>query len=214
MKKLILASKSRDRSELFNRLNIPFEVLNTKINENDYKTRDIQPVMLVKELAKAKVLKAKEFLVNEEKGTIVIAADTIVELDGKIIGKAQNEAEAFKMLKMLGDRSHHLITGIAITTIKEAKIVIDYDITIVTFLNLSEEDIRNYIKIGEWKGRAGSYSIRDNASLFIKEIQGSPSNVIGLPMQKIFEILKKEFNLNLFKRQAKKEKINNEKIGY
>lgn len=198
MKKIILASKSNDRSELFNRLNIPFEVLNTHINENEYKARDIEPIKLVKELAKAKVMKAKELLVNEEKGTVVIAADTIVELDGKIIGKPQNETEAFKMLKMLASRSHNLITGIAITEIKDSKIVIDYDITVVTLLNLSEEDIREYIKIGEWKGRAGAYSSRDNASLFIKEIQGSPSNVIGLPMQKIFEILKNEFNLNLF----------------
>jgi len=198
MKKIILASKSSDRSELFNRLNISFETLNTHINESGYKERTSEPIELVKELAKAKVLKAKEMLVNEEKGTVVIAADTIVEFDGKIIGKAQNETEAFKMLKTLTNRSHNLITGIAITEIDNSKIVIDYDITIVTILDLSDEDIRDYIKIGEWKGRAGAYSSRDSASLFIKEIQGSPSNVIGLPMQKIFEILKKEFNLNLF----------------
>ena len=198
MKKIILASKSSDRSELFNRLNISFETLNTHINESGYKERISEPIELVKELAKAKVLKAKEMLVNEEKGTVVIAADTIVEFDGKIIGKAQNETEAFKMLKTLTNRSHNLITGIAITEIDNSKIVIDYDITIVTILDLSDEDIRDYIKIGEWKGRAGAYSSRDSASLFIKEIQGSPSNVIGLPMQKIFEILRKEFNLNLF----------------
>ncbi len=198
MKKIILASKSNDRSELFNRLNIPFEVLNTHINESDYKARYFEPVELVKELAKAKVLIAKEMLVNEENGTVVIAADTIVELDGKIIGKAQNEIEAFKMLKTLTNRSHNLITGIAITEINKSKVVIDYDTTVVTLLNLSEEDIRRYIKTGEWIGRAGAYSSRDRASLFIKEVQGSPSNVIGLPMQKIFEILKKEFNLNLF----------------
>jgi septum formation protein len=198
MKKIILASKSNDRSELFNRLNIPFEVLNTHINESDYKVRYFEPIELVKELAKAKVLIAKEMLVNEENGTVVIAADTIVELDGKIIGKAQNEIEAFKMLKTLTNRSHNLITGIAITEINKSKVVIDYDTTVVTLLNLSDEDIRRYIKTGEWIGRAGAYSSRDRASLFIKEVQGSPSNVIGLPMQKIFEILKKEFNLNLF----------------
>lgn len=198
MKKIILASKSNDRSELFNRLNIPFEVLNTHIDESVYKTRYSEPVELVKELAKAKVLIAKEMLVNEEKGTVVIAADTLVELDGKIIGKAQSEIEAFKMLKTLINRSHNLITGIAITEINNSKVIIDYDTTIVTMLNLSNEDIQYYIKTGEWIGRAGAYSSRDRASLFIKEVQGSPSNVIGLPMQKIFKILKKEFNLNLF----------------
>ncbi|MHA1257188.1 MAG: Maf family protein, partial [Promethearchaeota archaeon] len=177
MKKIILASKSIDRSELFNRLNIPFKALNTNINESDYKDKFSNPIDLVRELAKAKVLKAKDMLVNEEKGTVVIAADTIVELNGKIIGKAQNEVDAFQMLKSLANRPHNLITGIAITEIGNDKVLIDYDITVVTLLDLSSQDIRNYIRIGEWKGRAGAYSSRDRASLFIKEIQGSPSNV-------------------------------------
>ncbi|MHA1240559.1 MAG: Maf family protein [Promethearchaeota archaeon] len=199
MKKIILASKSSDRSELIKRLNIPFEALNTNINESVYKERISEPIELVKELAKAKALKAKEMLVNEEKGTVVIAADTIVEFNGKIIGKAQSETKAFQMLKNLVNGSHNLITGIAITEVGDVKVVIDYDISVVTILDLSDDDIRDYIRIGEWKGRAGAYSSRDRASLFIKEIQGSPSNVIGLPMQKIFQILKAEFNLNLFK---------------
>ncbi|MBY9013213.1 MAG: septum formation protein Maf [Candidatus Lokiarchaeota archaeon] len=198
MKKIIVASKSSDRSELFNRLNIPFKVLITHINEDIYKERISEPIELVKQLAKVKVLKAKEMLGNNEKGTVIIAADTIVELNGEIIGKAQNEAEAFKMLKSLVNSSHNLISGIAITEIGNKKVIVDYDITVVTILDLSDDDIWDYIRIGEWKGRAGAYSSRDRASLFIKEIQGSPSNVIGLPMQKIFEILKKEFNLNLF----------------
>ncbi|TET02790.1 MAG: septum formation protein Maf [Promethearchaeota archaeon] len=198
MKKIILASKSIDRSKILNRLNIPFEILTTNINESDYKDRYSNSIDLVKELAKAKALKAKELLKNEAIGTVIIAADTIVEFNGKIIGKAQNEGEAFKILKSLINRTHNLITGIALTSIDDPKIIVDYDITVVTFTELSEDDIRNYIKTEEWKGRAGAYSIRDRASLFIKEIRGSPSNVIGLPMHKIFKILKSEFNLNLF----------------
>ena len=198
MKKIILASKSIDRSKILNRLNISFEILNTNINESDYKDQYSDPIDLVKELAKVKALKAKELLKNEEIETIIIAADTIVEINGKIIGKAQNEIDAFQILKSLANRSHNLITGIALTSVDDPKIIVDYDITMVTFTELSDADIRNYIKIEEWKGRAGAYSIRDRASLFIKEIRGSPSNVIGLPMHKIFEILKSEFNLNLF----------------
>ncbi len=198
MKKIILASKSIDRSKILNRLKIPFETLSTNINEGDYKDKFSNPIDLVKELAKAKALKAKELLRSEEIGTIIIAADTIVEFNGKIIGKAKNEIEAFQILKSLANRSHNLITGIAITSVDDTKIIIDYDTTVVTFLDLSDDDIRNYLKSEEWKGRAGAYSIRDRASLFVKEIRGSPSNVIGLPMQKIFKILKTEFNLNLF----------------
>jgi len=198
MKKIILASKSVDRSKILERLKIPFEILSTDVNENEYKDQYSDPINLVKELAKAKALKAKELLKSGEIGTIIIAADTIVEFNGKIIGKPQDEKQAFQMLKSLANRSHNLMTGVALTEVGGSKIIVDHDITVVTFLDLSEEDIRNYIKIEEWKGRAGAYSIRDRASLFIKEIRGSPSNVIGLPMQKIHKILKTEFNLNLF----------------
>ena len=94
-------------------------------------------------------------------------------------------------------KSHKLITGIAITEIQNPKTIIKSDTTIVEFLQLSDEEIRQYIKSNEWKGRAGAYSIRDKASLFIRKINGSSSNVIGLPMHKLFEILRTEFGLNL-----------------
>ena len=198
MKKIILASKSIDRKKIFTRLNIPFETIITNIDEGYYKRIFSNPIELVKEIAKAKALKAKDLLKNKNMEAIIIAADTIVEFKGKIIGKAKNKAQAFQILKSLINRSHNLITGVAITELNDQKLVVDYDCTIVTFLDLSDNEIRNYINTEEWKGRAGAYSIRDRASLFIKEIRGSPSNVIGLPMQKIFEILKKDFGLNLF----------------
>ncbi|TKJ25575.1 MAG: septum formation protein Maf [Promethearchaeota archaeon Loki_b31] len=198
MKKIILASKSIDRKKTFNRLNIPFETIITDIDEAYYKGIFSNPVELVKEIAKAKALRAKDLLKNKKMEAIIIAADTIVEFKGKIIGKAKNKAQAFQILKSLINRSHNLITGVAITELNDPKVVVDYDCTIVTFLDISDNEIRNYINTEEWKGRAGAYSIRDRASLFIKEIRGSPSNVIGLPMQKIFEILKKDFSLNLF----------------
>jgi len=197
MKKIILASKSIDRKKTFNRLNIPFETIITDIDEGYYKEIFSNPVELVKEIAKAKALKAKDLLRNKNIEVIIIAADTIVEFKGKIIGKAKNKAQAFQILKSLINRSHNLITGVAITELNNPKIVVDYDCTIVTFLDISDNEIRNYINTEEWKGRAGAYSIRDRASLFIKEIRGSPSNVIGLPLEKIFEILKKDFGLNL-----------------
>jgi septum formation protein len=197
MKKIVLASKSIDRKKIFNRLNIPFETIITDIDEGYYKEMFSNPVELAKEIAKAKALKAKDLLRNKNIEVIIIAADTIVEFKGKIIGKAKNKAQAFQILKSLINRSHNLITGVAITELNNPKIVVDYDCTIVTFLDISDNEIRNYINTEEWKGRAGAYSIRDRASLFIKEIRGSPSNVIGLPLEKIFEILKKDFGLNL-----------------
>lgn len=197
LKKIILASKSIDRSEILKRAGIPFDVFVTNINEEKFKTKFSNAVELVKELAKAKMLFTQNELEKKKIDAIIIAADTVVVLKGEIIGKAYNEEEAFKILKKLVGESHKLITGIAITEIQNPKIIIESDTTIVEFLQLSDEEIWQYIKSNEWKGRAGAYSIRDKASLFIRKINGSSSNVIGLPMHKLYEILRTEFGLNL-----------------
>ncbi len=197
LKKIILASKSIDRSEIFKRAGIPFEVFVTNIKEDKFKTKFSNAVDLVKELAKTKILFAKNELLKKKIDAIIIGADTIVLLEGEIIGKAYNEDQAFKILKKLVGKSHKLITGIAITEVQNSKIIVDSDTTIVEFLELSDEEIWQYIKSNEWKGRAGAYSIRDKASLFISKIIGSSSNVIGLPMHRLYEILRKEFGLNL-----------------
>ena len=197
MKKIILASKSLDRREILNRLKIPFEILVTNVDEAKYMKEINEPIELIKILARAKASKAKNLLTKSEEETIIIAADTVVVINGKIIGKAKNEQEAYEILKKLSGKTHMLMTGIAVTSSSIDKIVVDFDKTDVKFLTLSEEEIWSYIKTGEWKGRAGAYSIMDKASIFIETINGSPSNVIGLPIQKIFMILKKEFDLNL-----------------
>ncbi|MFX1453972.1 MAG: Maf family protein [Promethearchaeota archaeon] len=198
MKKIILASSSIDRKELFDRIGIAFEVIPSEIDENQIKSNISDPIKLVKELAKAKALHVKDLLLKKNSQAIIIAADTIVELDGNVIGKANHPDEAFEIIKTLCGASHNLITGFAITETGKNKIIVDYDITSVDFLNLSDEEIENYIRTNEWQGRAGAYSINDKASLFISKINGSSSNVIGLPMHKIYEILKTEFDNNLF----------------
>ncbi len=206
LKKIILASKSIDRSGILKQAGIPFEILVANIDEEKYKAEISDANNLVKELAKAKVLFVRNELLKTGLDAIIIAADTVVVLDGEIIGKAQNEEEAFKILKKLIGRTHELVTGIAIAEVNNPKIITDSDTTIVHFLKLSDKEIINYIKSNEWKGRAGAYSIKDKASLFIKKINGSSSNVIGLPMHKLFEILRREFRLNLF--YSKNLKIN------
>jgi len=198
MRKIVLASKSIDRSELLNRIGIPFEVLVSDIDEEKFKKRISDPILLVKELAKAKLLYVKEKLLMKNSQALIIAADTVVELNGVIIGKAKNPEEAFKIIKNLVGKSHNLITGIAITKTDDPKIVVDYDTTSVEFITLSDAEIENYVKTNEWKGRAGAYSINDKASLFISKISGSSSNVTGLPMHKIYEIIKTDFGLSLF----------------
>jgi len=199
LKKIILASKSTDRREIFKRLKIPFEILITNVDEQKYKTSFTDPIELVKELAKAKALYVKEIQLKNKLDAVIIAADTIVECDGDIIGKANNKREAFEILKKLEGKAHNLITGIAITETNNPKIIVDSDTTVVEFLNLTSEEIEDYMKTNEWVGRAGAYSIRDKASFFINKINGSTSNVIGLPMHKIYHIMRNEFGLNLFR---------------
>ncbi|MFX1376697.1 MAG: Maf family protein [Promethearchaeota archaeon] len=197
MKPIILASKSLDRQELFKHVRIPIEIFEMDVDEEELKKKIKDPIELVNELSRAKALFARNSLRNSKKDAIIIAADTIVELNGEIIGKAMDEQDAFKILKKLIGNSHNLLTGICITSIFNSNIITDYENTIVRFLKLSDNEIKAYIKVGDWQGRAGAYAITERASLFIEYIQGSFSNVIGLPMHKIFLLLKKHFNINL-----------------
>ena len=197
MERIILASKSPDRRELFKQARIPIEVLKTEVDEEQFKKEIKDPIELVMELARTKGLNAKEVMQRSKKEGIIIAADTVVELNGEIIGKAQDEQDAFRILKKLIGKTHNLLTGIAITNTHESKVITDYDSTTVKFLKLSDDEIWNYIRSGDWKGRAGAYAITEKASVFIEYIKGSPSNVIGLPMHKIFLILKNDFDFNI-----------------
>ena len=198
MTNIILASKSIDRKELFQRAKVSVSILITNIDEESYKSRIKNGFELVQELAKQKALKAKELLEVKEKEAIIIAADTVVMFGGQLIAKAENRNQAFQILKRFQGESHNLITGVAVTHTSSSKLIVDCDSTLVEFSPLSSKEIRLYLKTNEWRGRAGAYSIMDKASIFVKSINGSPSNVIGLPMQKLYEILKREFNLNLF----------------
>jgi septum formation protein len=197
MKKIILASRSLDRSELLKRAKIPFEILLSNVDEDYYKNTFSNPYELVKELAKAKALDVKQRLFQSKEDALIIAADTIVELNGIVLGKANNKEQAFQTLMKLSNNSHNLITGFAVTDLIGPKLVCDYEQTIVYFSSITEKEIYQYIESDEWMGRAGAYSIKDKAALFIDSIEGSFSNVIGLPLNKLFKILKTEFNLNL-----------------
>lgn len=199
MKKIILASGSSDRRALLERLAIPFDIFITNVNEEEYKNRFEDPIELVMRLAESKAKIAKKLMNHDvfEIDDLIIAADTIVECDGQIIGKAKNKDHAYIILKTLNNSTHNLITGIAITLFNDSRIITDFERTKVTFMNLTNKEIQKYIDFGEWKGRAGAYSIFDKASMLIKKIEGSPSNVIGLPIQKIYHIIKNEFSINL-----------------
>jgi len=195
--KIILASKSGDRAKSFEKLNLNFEIIISDFNEVEFNKKTLSPIELAIEFAKNKAINVKEKVESKGIDGIIIAADTIVEFEGEIIGKANDESHAFEILKKLRNNTHNLISAIAVTRTFKKKIVTDYESTSVSFINLSDNEIKSYIKTSEWKGRAGAYSIQDKASLIIDKIEGSPSNVIGIPMHKLFLILKNEFSYNL-----------------
>jgi septum formation protein len=197
MIKIVLASKSIDRRKILHRLGIQFEVLKTNVDEETYKGKISNPIELSMKLAELKATKANNLLKNKNDDYLIIAADTIVECKGKIIGKAKSKDQAFEILKTLNNNTHYLITGIAISQTRTTKIIRDHEITKVTFMTLSDYEIQTYIDFDEWQGRAGAYSIMDKASILIKKINGSFSNIVGLPMNKVFQILKNDFDINI-----------------
>jgi len=195
--KIILASGSNDRAKIFQRAKINFEVIVSDFDENELKKANYSPAGLAEELATQKALNVKKKIESMGENAIIIASDTLVEFEGRIIGKANDEKDAFQILKKLSNNKHTLISAIAITQTFNDKIISDCDAASVNFIELSDNEIKNYINTGEWEGRAGAYSINDKAAFFIEKIEGSPSTVMGVPMQKLFLILKREFNYNL-----------------
>ncbi len=192
--KLILASKSRDRKKLFERAQIPIEIIPSDFDEKSIHESD--PKELVKKIAIAKAKKVlkkwNDDLGNRSNPVIIIAADTMVSLEGNLIGKAQNKEQAFQILTQLSGKKHELLTGVALIHSITKQIRTFMDISIVQFQMLTSSEIQRYLDSSdEYIGRAGAYSLYDRASLFIDFVEGSPTNVLGLPMAKLRKELQK-----------------------
>lgn len=181
---IYLASKSPRRRKLLKQLNINFKSFSVDINENIGKTE--KPAHIVKRLANKKLLKAKE----KVKNGIIITADTIVVLDGKVIGKPANTKNAKTILKKLSGRVHKVYTGYSVWNSEKNIIITDYEKTIVEFRNLFDREIDDYIYGGSPMDKAGAYGIQDDiGAVFIKKINGCYYNVVGLPLTKIYQAL-------------------------
>lgn len=172
---LILASKSPRRSDLLKQAEYPFRVVVSDAEE--LKDSTLGPTELVKQNA---LLKAQA--VADMVGSVpaVLGADTVVSLDGEIFGKPQDEADAVRMLQALSGREHTVSTGIAL--IYKEKVFSAAAETKVFFEKLSPEDIRRYVATGEPMGKAGAYAVQGQAAVFISRVEGSFSNVVGLPL--------------------------------
>ncbi len=183
MKKLILASSSPRRKELLENLRLSFEVHSSNVDERF--PPDLPPHEIVMELAKRKAQYVAEIFPD----SYVIGSDTIVVLDGKILGKPQDPQEAAKMLRTLSGRTHHVYTGVAIFS-PETHVTF-FDKTEVVFWELTDEEIENYVKSGEPLDKAGAYGIQGLGSLLVKKINGDYFSVVGLPVSRTARELRK-----------------------
>ncbi|MCS7363879.1 MAG: Maf family protein [archaeon GB-1867-035] len=189
-RKIVLASTSPRRQKLLRRYIKNLQVIPPKIDEEEIKENDPRRKVL-----KTAVMKA-ESIMEEVKEGIIIAADTIIELDGKIIGKPRNLNEAKEILLELNGRKHKVITGVVVIDCEKKRRIMDIVETEVYMKNLSIEEIEFYVKTKEPLGKAGAYAIQELGAILINKINGCFYNVVGLPLPKLYEMLK-EVNVNL-----------------
>ena len=187
----ILASKSPRRRELLGTMGLEFDIKESTVDESVI-SKNNPPHIYVQELAMLK----SGFVASESgSGYLVIGADTVVVKDCKIIGKPKNFDEAFEMLKSFSGSSHKVYSGISVTDSTSGRTVTDFCETEVFFEEMSDEEITNYINTYSPYDKAGSYGIQEFASVFISKINGDFFNVVGLPISKLYNLLKREFNV-------------------
>ncbi len=190
--KVILASKSPRRVEILSKLVEKFEVLESNFDEDTISfSGDVEKY--VQNLSKNKAIDVSERL---KEPAIVIAADTVVFYNGKVMEKPKNEEDAFSMLSSLSGNTHKVYSGICIINTEDDNVITDYDFTEVIFSELSERQIRNYINSGEPMDKAGAYGIQGLGGTFVEGINGCYYNVMGLPLNKLYKILAK-YNITI-----------------
>ena len=152
----------------------------------------LSPIQNVKRISRLKVLD----VASKISDGIVIAADTEVILDKKILGKPKNKKEAYKMLKNLSGKEHRVITGLAVVDAKTKKLLQDIVVTKVKFRKLNKDLIERYVASGEPLDKAGAYGIQGKAALLVESIKGDYFNVVGLPLNALNQLLEK-FGISL-----------------
>jgi septum formation protein len=187
METIILASGSPRRQELLSRVHIPFKAFPPNIAEEFERIQDIC------ERVRRIALKKIEAVVAgfpQESPRWVLGLDTLVELDGQALGKPAGVEEAGAMLRRLSGRVHRVHTGIALLPSRGAEADLRCVSTEVKFSRLTEQEVEAYLDTGEWSGVAGAYRIQERGGFFVEWIRGSYSNVVGLPLETFYGMLK------------------------
>ena len=179
--RLTLASTSPQRRLILEQLAIPFDVVVPEYLEDD--PPDADPADLVRRHAEGKARSV------HGAGRITLGVDTTVVLDGRVYGKARDDADATHMLNEFSGRTHTVVSGICLLGADEN--VVAHELTAVTFRLLSPETVADYVASGEWEGRAGAYAIQGLGGRLVERIAGDYSNVVGLPASLLVSILER-----------------------
>ncbi|MBO7319585.1 MAG: septum formation inhibitor Maf [Clostridia bacterium] len=181
MNRFILASASPRRKEIVESAGYAFEIIVSDVDENI--TEELSPEKTVEELAKRKAMA----VLRDNEDAVVFGCDTVVAVDGKILGKPADDEDAFNMLSMLSGKTHTVSTGVCICS--KDKTEVFSNTTEVEFYQLSEKTIRSYIASKECSDKAGSYGIQGFGRVLVKEIKGDYFSVMGLPVAESARVL-------------------------
>lgn len=192
MSRLILASSSPRRHELLAQIGLSFEVIASHAKEN---TKSTEPGEMVQELSSLKATDVfGQILPEERAGTIVIGADTLVSIEGKVMGKPADESQAQDMLSRLQGNTHQVYTGVTLiwqaAGEREQRRKTFFEKTDVSMFPMSTEEIKSYIATGEPMDKAGAYGIQGKCAAYIKGLSGDYYNVVGLPVGRLYQELK------------------------
>ena len=183
--RLVLASASPRRRELLERIGLAIEVSPADVDERVHDGETPQAYV-------ARIARAKAIAVARKDRSWVLAADTTVTLEGTILGKAETAEEAAKMLRWLAGRTHQVLTAFVLIGEREDKTVVREGLvsTDVSFIELDAAILADYVASGEWRGKAGAYAIQGIAAALVREVRGSVTNVVGLPLAEVVAALR------------------------
>ncbi len=184
--KLILASTSPRRRSLLAEAGYRFDVVSPAIDEPDEQRDGLTPKQLVESLA---YFKARA-VADKVPASVVLGADTVVAGRSGVLGKPADADDARRMLKDLSGTRHAVITGVAMLN-SAGRRLIHSDVTWVTMRSITDEEIEQYVASGEWSGKAGGYAIQETADRFVDRLEGSFSNVVGLPVELVGQMIQR-----------------------
>jgi septum formation protein len=180
--KLVLASKSPRRAEILNAVGWPFEAVAPGVDETRHDLEDAPTYVTRLAIEKAQAV-GQRFAT-----ALVLAADTVVVIDGEILGQPRDESDARRMLGLLSGRWHEVITGVALVRTNTGQLITGREVTRVHFSELSAAEIEWYVASKEPNDKAGAYGIQGRAGIFVEEINGDYFNIMGLPVKLVYRL--------------------------